>query len=98
MLEKMSEVNIDRVIEEFDAMTRDAGAVQQETLRKILEENANAEYLQRLGLDGRTDVQSFKARVPIVTHRDLEHHIQRIADGDSSPILTGKPITIISLR
>lgn len=93
MLDKMS-----GVIEDFEAMTRDAGAVQQETLKKILEENANAEYLLSLGLDGRTDIQSFKARVPIVTHQDLEHHIQRIADGDSPLILTGKPITIISLR
>lgn len=98
MLEKMSEINLDRVIDDFEEMTRDAGAVQRETLRKILEENGNAEYLMSLGLDGRTDVRSFRAHIPIVTHRDLQHHIQRIADGDSSPILTGKPITIISLR
>ncbi|KAK4744658.1 hypothetical protein SAY87_010970 [Trapa incisa] len=97
MLEKMAEINLDRVIEDFEAMTKDAGVVQRETLRKILEENGNAEYLTSLGLGGRTDIQSFKDHVPMVTHRDLEHYIQRIADGDSSPILTGKPITIISL-
>ncbi|XP_030443503.1 jasmonoyl--L-amino acid synthetase JAR4-like isoform X1 [Syzygium oleosum] len=97
MLEKMEEINLDRVIEEFEAMTRDAGRVQKETLKRILDENGNSEYLQNLGLDGRTDLESFRACVPIVTHKDLEHYMQRIADGDSSPILTGRPITTISL-
>ncbi|KAG7019056.1 Jasmonic acid-amido synthetase JAR1, partial [Cucurbita argyrosperma subsp. argyrosperma] len=66
--------------------------VQVETLKKILEENGWAEYLQNLGLNGRTDPESFKECVPLATHDDFEAYIQRIADGDSSPILTGKPI------
>lgn len=98
MLEKMEEFNMEKVIEDFEAMTKDAERVQRQTLKKILEENASAEYLQNLGLDGRTDPESFKAIVPLVTHKDLDPYIQRIADGDSSPILTGKPITTISLR
>ncbi|KAF8379665.1 hypothetical protein HHK36_029109 [Tetracentron sinense] len=97
MLEKMEEFNVEKVIEEFDSLTKDAGRVQKETLQKILEENAGAEYLQKLGLNGRTDPESFKACVPLVTHQDLEPYIQRIADGDASPILTGKPIATISL-
>lgn len=87
-----------RVIEEFEAMTEDAERFQRETLKKILTENGCAEYLQGLGLNGRTDPESYKACVPLVTHKDLEPYIQRIADGDSSPILTVKPITTISLR
>ncbi|PPS19803.1 hypothetical protein GOBAR_AA00767 [Gossypium barbadense] len=78
-------------------MTKDAENVQRETLKKILEENGSAEYLQNLGLNGRTDPQSFKACVPVVTHQDLEPYIQRIVDGASSLVLTGKPITTISL-
>ncbi|XVF80198.1 hypothetical protein PTKIN_Ptkin15bG0051800 [Pterospermum kingtungense] len=97
MLEKMEVLDVGKVIEEFEAMTKDAGNVQRETLKKILEENGSAEYLQNLGLNGRTDPESFKTCVPIVTHKDLEPYIQRIADGASSPILTGKPITTISL-
>jgi jasmonic acid-amino synthetase len=98
MLEKMEEFNQEKVIEEFEATTKDAERVQTETLKKILEENGSAEYLQNLGLNGRTDPESFKNCVPLVTHKELEQYIQRIADGDSSPILTGKPITTISLR
>lgn len=98
MLEKFGEFNMEKVIEEFEAMTSDAERVQRETLKTILEQNGSAEYLQNLGLNGRTDPESFKASVPLVTHKDMNPYIQRIADGDSSPILTGKPVTTISLR
>lgn len=98
MLDKMEEFDGDKWIEEFEAMTKDAERVQREGLRKMLEEHGSAEYLQNLGLNGRTDPENYKACVPLVTHKELEPYIQRIIDGDSSPILTGKPITIISLR
>jgi hypothetical protein len=87
-----------QVIAEFERLTRDAAAVQPETLRRILDENAGVEYLQGLGLDGRTDPDTFRACVPLATHDDLEPYIARLADGDTSPVLTAKPITSISLR
>ncbi|KAF8733580.1 hypothetical protein HU200_014885 [Digitaria exilis] len=86
------------VIAEFEELTRDAAAVQRETLRRILAENAAAEYLQERGLAGRTDAASFRACVPLATHADVEPYIARIADGDTSAVLTAKPITSISLR
>ncbi|CAL5339920.1 unnamed protein product [Camellia sinensis] len=98
MLEKMdTKFNPEEVIEEFEMLTKDAERVQKETLQKILEENGSTEYLKKWGLNGRTDHESFKAFVPLVTHKDLEPYIQRMVDGDTSPILTGKPITTISL-
>jgi jasmonic acid-amino synthetase len=97
MLDKMEGFDGEKVIEEFEAMTKDAERVQRECLKKILEENGSAEYLQNLGLNGRTDTVSYKTLVPLVTHKDLEPYIQRIVDGDSSPVLTGKKITTISL-
>lgn len=87
-----------QVIAEFERLTRDAAAVQRETLRRILDENAGVEYLQGLGLDGRTDPDTFRACVPLATHDDLEPYIARVADGDTSPVVTAKPITSISLR
>ncbi|KAG8363272.1 hypothetical protein BUALT_Bualt19G0004900 [Buddleja alternifolia] len=85
------------VIDEFEALSKDAGRVQIETLKKILEQNGETEYLLRCGLNGRTDSDSYKTFVPLVTHKDLEPYIHRIADGEKSSILTGKPITTISL-
>ncbi|KAF8694375.1 hypothetical protein HU200_038299 [Digitaria exilis] len=87
----------EETINEFETLTRDAGRVQQDTLKKILQVNADAEYLKHFGLNGRTDVQSYKSCIPLCVHSDLEPYIQRIADGDSSPQLTGKPITSLSL-
>lgn len=98
MLEKMEEFKAEKVIEEFEELTKDAGRVQRETLKKILEDNASAEYLQKQGLNGRTDPESYQACVPLVTHADLVPYIKRIADGDTSPVLTGKPIKTMSLR
>ncbi|MBA0605147.1 hypothetical protein Godav_017755 [Gossypium davidsonii] len=77
----MEILHVEKVIEEFETMTKDTENVQRETLKKILEENGSAEYLQNLGLNGRTDPQSFKACVPVVTHQDLDPYIQRIVDG-----------------
>ncbi|GMH22553.1 hypothetical protein Nepgr_024396 [Nepenthes gracilis] len=97
ILQTMGELVIEEVIEEFEEMTKAAGRVQIETLKKILEQNGQAQYLQTLGLNGRTDPESFKACVPVVTYEDLGPYIQRIVEGDTSPVLTGKPITTISL-
>lgn len=99
MLETMENIfDPKEFIEEFEALTKDAGRVQKDTLRKILEENGTSEYLQKWGLDGKTDPESFAECVPLATHSDLEPYIQRIMDGDVTPILTGKPIKTISLR
>ncbi|XP_039685614.1 jasmonoyl--L-amino acid synthetase JAR6 isoform X1 [Medicago truncatula] len=97
MKEIIEKFDLEKVIEEFESLTQDAENVQKETLKRILEGNASAEYLQSLGLNGRTDPESFKACVPLVTYKDLEPYINRIVDGDFSPILTGKPITDVSL-
>eukprot|EP01018_Ginkgo_biloba_P015011 Gb_14666 [translate_table: standard] len=88
----------EEIIKEFEKITKDAQRVQEETLKAILQRNAGTEYLQKYGLNGRTDVESFKSCVPLVTHADIFPWIQRIADGDSSPILTADPIPELSLR
>ncbi|CAL4978637.1 unnamed protein product [Urochloa decumbens] len=89
----------EEVIAEFERLTRDAAAVQRETLRRILADNAAAEYLQGLGLAGRTDPDSFRACVPLATHDDIEPYIARIADGGDTTdgVLTAKPVIAISL-
>ncbi|CAN8314289.1 unnamed protein product [Cochlearia groenlandica] len=107
MLEKVVTFNMNRVIDEFDEMTRNAEQVQRQTLVEILHKNQSAIYLQNLGLNnGNTTTtttttkdkeEAFKAMVPLVTDVDLEPYIQRMVDGDTSPILTGHPVPAISL-
>jgi len=79
-----------RFIEE---MTSDVDAVQERVLAEILARNARTEYLARCGLAGATGRDAFRARVPVVTYEDLQPDIQRIANGDRSPILSAHPIS-----
>ncbi|KAF8698838.1 hypothetical protein HU200_035098 [Digitaria exilis] len=79
-----------RFIEE---MTSNVDAVQERVLGEILARNAETEYLSRCGLAGATDRAAFRAKVPVVTYEDLQPDIQRIANGDRSPILSAHPIS-----
>ncbi|GJN12735.1 hypothetical protein PR202_ga31041 [Eleusine coracana subsp. coracana] len=79
-----------RFIEE---MTSNVDAVQERVLAEILSRNAETEYLARCGLAGATDRAAFRAKVPVVTYEDLQPDIQRIANGDRSPILSAHPIS-----
>ncbi|KAL6975802.1 hypothetical protein U1Q18_024598 [Sarracenia purpurea var. burkii] len=89
----------------FEEVAENAGEVQEQTLRRILEQNCGAEYLKRW-LGEMDNVQEMEAKdlesvyrtlVPLASHADLEPYIQRIADGDTSPLLTQQPITTLSL-
>lgn len=79
-----------RFIEE---MTRNAEAVQETVLAEILSRNAETEYLKRFKLDGATDRETFKKKIPVITYDDVQPEIQRIANGDRSPILSSHPIS-----
>ncbi|XP_010547971.1 PREDICTED: probable indole-3-acetic acid-amido synthetase GH3.1 [Tarenaya hassleriana] len=77
----------------IEEMTRNADAVQQNVLAEILTRNSDTEYLRRFGLDGATDRETFKSKLPVITYEDLQPEIQRIANGDRSPILSAHPIS-----
>uniref|UniRef100_A0A0D9V629 Uncharacterized protein n=1 Tax=Leersia perrieri TaxID=77586 RepID=A0A0D9V629_9ORYZ len=80
-------------LELIEEMTKGFDAVQEKVLEEILARNNGAEYLRRHGMEGRTDRESFKARVPVVTYEDLRPEIERIANGDRSNIISSHPIT-----
>ncbi|GJW12850.1 indole-3-acetic acid-amido synthetase GH3.10 [Tanacetum coccineum] len=89
----------------FEEVAMNAEKVQTETLKKILELNHGVEYLQKwLGniddvgnMDGEELESLYVSKVPLASHADLEPYIQRIADGDTSPLLTKQLITTLSL-
>ncbi|GLT87017.1 hypothetical protein SLE2022_051210 [Rubroshorea leprosula] len=82
-----------RALQFLEDVTSNADQVQRRVLAEILSCNANVEYLQRHGLNGRTDNETFKKLLPVVCYDDLKHDIERIANGDASPILCSKPIS-----
>ena len=77
----------------IESLTGFADEVQCLTLSAILSRNARTEYLSKFGLDGRTDRESFKSLLPMITYEDLQPQIQRIANGDTSPILSSYPVS-----
>lgn len=82
----------------FDLVSEDVMCVQHAKLREILEVMGNVEYLQRHGLNGRTDVESFRKCVPVVSYGDLEDDIMRLVNGEKAPIFTVDPITDFNFR
>uniref|UniRef100_A0A0D9X121 Uncharacterized protein n=1 Tax=Leersia perrieri TaxID=77586 RepID=A0A0D9X121_9ORYZ len=77
----------------IDEMTSNVDAVQERVLAEILGRNAGTEYLRNCGIDGATDRAAFRAKVPVVSYDDLQQYIQRIANGDRSPILSTHPVS-----
>ncbi|KAJ0983468.1 hypothetical protein J5N97_011723 [Dioscorea zingiberensis] len=80
----------------IEDVTTNADEVQRRVLSEILKQNSNTEYLRRHGLKAGADsaaAAAFKRRMPVVTYEDLQPDIHRIANGDRSPILCGRPIS-----
>eukprot|EP00253_Pinus_taeda_P005261 PITA_05261 len=87
-----------RALEFIENVTRNADEVQAQVLAQILTRNADTEYVKRYGLSGRTDRDTFKNCLPLITYDDIKPEINRIANGDTSPILSAQPISEFLLR
>ncbi|CAA2999039.1 Hypothetical predicted protein [Olea europaea subsp. europaea] len=77
----------------IEEMTRYADSVQERVLAEILNTNSHTEYIKNFNFDGAVDRETFKSKIPIVTYEDLQPLIQRIANGDRSPILSAHPVS-----
>ncbi|XP_052157375.1 probable indole-3-acetic acid-amido synthetase GH3.4 [Oryza glaberrima] len=82
-------------LEHIERVTRNAGQEQRRVLEEILAQNAQAEYLRRLGVPGDAPGadEAFRRLAPLVTYEDILPDVLRIANGDTSPILSGKPVS-----
>ncbi|OVA05552.1 GH3 auxin-responsive promoter [Macleaya cordata] len=91
-IDEMKNNNI-KALEFIEDVTTNAEEVQKRVLFEILSRSAHVEYLQRHGLDGHTDRETFKKVMPVITYEDLQPDINRIANGDTSPIISAHPIS-----
>ncbi|CAK8535214.1 unnamed protein product [Lathyrus sativus] len=82
-----------KLLDFIEDVTSHAYEIQKKVLAEILSHNANVEYLQRHGLNGQTDSETFKKLLPIITYEDIHNEINRIANGDTSSILTANPVS-----
>ncbi|KAK8627262.1 hypothetical protein V6N13_134879 [Hibiscus sabdariffa] len=75
----------------LEELTQNVHQIQQLVLEEIITRNAHTEYLKGF-LNGQCDMQGFKNKVPVVNYEDIKPYIERIANGDSSNIISAEPI------
>ncbi|MBA0556740.1 hypothetical protein Golob_026817 [Gossypium lobatum] len=75
----------------LEDLTENVEQIQQRVLEEIITRNARTDYLKGF-LDGQFDKQVFKKTVPVVNYEDIKPYIERIANGDSSNIISAEPI------
>ncbi|GLJ42783.1 hypothetical protein SUGI_0887170 [Cryptomeria japonica] len=89
---KAKQVTDEELLSKLEYYCNSAPRLQVETLETILKHNAQVEYLLKHGLNARTDIESFKQYIPLSTYSDYTFEIQRLADGEKSPILSPDPL------
>ncbi|KAK9690861.1 hypothetical protein RND81_09G159000 [Saponaria officinalis] len=78
----------------IEELTKNCDDIQGNVLADILSQNAETEYLKRHGLSNSCiDRETFKSKVPLVTYDDIKPDIERIYNGDFSPILCAQSIS-----
>lgn len=83
----------DKALQFIEDVTSNPDQNQKRVLAEILSRSAHCEYLQRHGLNGHTDRETFKKIMPVIAYEDIQPDINRIANGDKSPILCRDPIS-----
>uniref|UniRef100_A0A7N0RAB4 Indole-3-acetic acid-amido synthetase GH3.17-like n=1 Tax=Kalanchoe fedtschenkoi TaxID=63787 RepID=A0A7N0RAB4_KALFE len=79
-------------LELWDAITSNAGEIQQQVLSEILKQNNKTEYLTRF-LHGEASGEDFRKNVPIVGYNDIKSYIERVCHGEPSHIISAQTIT-----
>ncbi|KAF8074236.1 hypothetical protein N665_1119s0020 [Sinapis alba] len=79
-------------LNDLEELTLNAEQIQDDLLKEILTLNANTEYLRQF-LHGSSDKQLFKKNVPLVSYEDVKPYIERVANGEPSDVISGRPVT-----
>nr|XP_027102235.1 indole-3-acetic acid-amido synthetase GH3.17-like [Coffea arabica] len=95
-LPALDSTDSEALLELLEKVTADASQIQDELLQEILTTNANTQYLKGF-LNGYSDKQLFKKAVPVVEYQDIEPFVDRIANGESSHLISAHPITELLL-
>ncbi|KAH0907425.1 hypothetical protein HID58_039252, partial [Brassica napus] len=73
-------------------LTSNVKEIQDNVLEEIITPNLKTEYLQRFNMD-RFDKKLFKKNVPVVSYEDIKPDIDRVVNGESSDVISARPIT-----
>lgn len=81
----------------LENLTCNVKQIQDDLLKEILTLNSGTEYLQNF-LHGSSAKELFKKNLPIVTYKDVKPFFDRVANGDSSDIISALPLTNFFMR
>lgn len=78
--------------EQFQALCRDAVAVQEKFLLERLTENKDTEYGKLFGFEDIHSVEEYQKELPITFHYDYEAAIDRQVEGEEELLTADKPV------
>ena len=78
--------------EQFQALCRDAVAVQEKFLLERLAENKDTEYGKLFGFEEIHSVEEYQKELPITFHYDYEAAIDRQVEGEEGLLTADKPV------
>lgn len=78
--------------EQFQALCRDAVAVQEKFLLERIAENKDTEYGKLFGFEDIHSVEEYQKELPITFHYDYEAAIERQVEGEEGLLTTDKPV------
>ncbi|KAI3835721.1 hypothetical protein MKW92_027640 [Papaver armeniacum] len=81
------------VLQFIEEVTTNADEIQNQVLKEILSCNSQVEYLQRHGLNGCTDPETFKKVVPVTTYENLKPDIDHLVANGNSSVLCAQRIS-----
>lgn len=91
--EEMGEPNKEMsAIEQFQALCRDAVAIQERFLLERLAENKDTEYGKLFGFEDIHSVEEYQKELPITFHYDYEPAIDRQVEGENGLLTAEKPV------
>ncbi|KAL0660995.1 hypothetical protein Bca4012_097832 [Brassica carinata] len=81
----------------LEDLTWNVKQIQDDLLKEILTLNSGTEYLQNF-LHGSSAKEIFKKKLPVVTYKDVKPFFDRVANGESSDIISALPLTNFFMR
>lgn len=79
-------------IEQFEALCRDAVAIQEKFLLERLEENKDTEFGKLFGFEDIHSVEEYQKELPITFHHDYEALFDRLMEGEEGLLTADKPV------
>ena len=79
-----------KAIKDLDKNSRNAVALSEELLLKILDENKDTEYGKKYGFADILSVEEYREKVPLSTYDDYEPYIRRMVDEDEQGLITAE--------